>query len=58
MQYAEALRLISHRSMPVGEFLEKNEPVRAKTQGRCLVVVGCRQVLPPELERKGVGPII
>ena len=32
----------------------KDELVRAKTQGRCLVVVGCRQILPPELEREFV----
>ena len=32
----------------------KDELVRAKSQGRCLVVVGCRQILPPELEREFV----
>lgn len=32
----------------------KDELARAKTQGRCLIVVGCRQVLPPELEREFV----
>ncbi len=30
----------------------KEELVRAKTKGKCLVIVGCRQVLPPELERE------
>lgn len=30
----------------------KDELVRAKTQGKCLVIVGCRSVLPPELERE------
>ena len=32
----------------------KDELAKAKTQGRTLVVVGCRQVLPPELEREFV----
>ncbi|NLE61962.1 MAG: AAA family ATPase [Planctomycetes bacterium] len=32
----------------------KDELARAKTQGRTLVVVGCRQILPPELEREFV----
>lgn len=32
----------------------KDELVRAKTSGRVLVVVGCRQILPPELEREFV----
>ena len=32
----------------------KDELARSKTQGRCLIVVGCRQVLPPELEREFV----
>lgn len=32
----------------------KDELARAKTQGRTLIVVGCRQTLPPELEREFV----
>ena len=32
----------------------KDELARSKTQGRCLIVVGCRQILPPELEREFV----
>ena len=32
----------------------KDELARAKTQGRTLIVVGCRQILPPELEREFV----
>lgn len=32
----------------------KDELARSKTQGRTLIVVGCRQVLPPELEREFV----
>ena len=32
----------------------KDELAKAKTQGRCLAVVGCRQTLPPELEREFV----
>ncbi len=32
----------------------KDELARAKTRGRTLVIVGCRQVLPPELEREFV----
>ena len=32
----------------------KDELARGKTQGRTLIVVGCRQVLPPELEREFV----
>ena len=43
-------------------FLDDGNPVlvraikdalsRCKTQGKCLVLLGCRQVLPPELERE------
>jgi ATP-dependent 26S proteasome regulatory subunit len=32
----------------------KDELARAKTKGKCLIVLGCRQVLPPELEREFV----
>ena len=32
----------------------KDELVRCKTKGKCLIVLGCRQVLPPELEREFV----
>lgn len=30
----------------------KDELARGKTKGRCLIILGCRQVLPPELERE------
>jgi SpoVK/Ycf46/Vps4 family AAA+-type ATPase len=30
----------------------KDELASAKTKGKCMVVLGCRQVLPPELERE------
>ncbi len=43
-------------------FLEDGNPVlvralkdclvRCKTMGKCLIILGCRQVLPPELERE------
>jgi ATP-dependent 26S proteasome regulatory subunit len=32
----------------------KDELLASKAKGRCLVVLGCRQVLPPELEREMV----
>jgi SpoVK/Ycf46/Vps4 family AAA+-type ATPase len=32
----------------------KDELTRAKTKGKVLVILGCRQVLPPELEREFV----
>ena len=32
----------------------KDALVAGKARGRCLIVLGCRQVLPPELERKFV----
>jgi hypothetical protein len=32
----------------------KDELLAAKTCGRCLVILGCRQMLPPELEREFV----
>ena len=32
----------------------KDELARSKTKGKCLIVLGCRQVLPPELEREFV----
>jgi len=32
----------------------KDSLVVGKTKGRCLIVLGCRQVLPPELEREFV----
>jgi len=30
----------------------KDELATAKTKGKCLIILGCRQVLPPELERE------
>jgi SpoVK/Ycf46/Vps4 family AAA+-type ATPase len=41
-------------SNPVLVRAVKDELLRAKTKGRCLVILGCRQVLPPELEREFV----
>jgi SpoVK/Ycf46/Vps4 family AAA+-type ATPase len=32
----------------------KDELLASKAKGRCLVILGCRQVLPPELEREFV----